>query len=61
MRPSSMIFVVLLFSASLNAQSSGNSPAVLVQPPTMRACPVPLSVDRIVIMTNGASSAAPRD
>jgi hypothetical protein len=56
-----MIFVVLLFSASLNAQSSGNSPAVLVQPPTMRACPVPLSVDRIVIMTNGASSAAPRD
>jgi hypothetical protein len=54
-----MIFVALLSSASLAAQTStGNSPTILVEPPSSHACPVLLSVDRIpdgaVILTNGA-------
>jgi hypothetical protein len=59
MRSSSMILVVLLSSASLAAQTStGNSPTILVQPPSSHACPVVLSVDRVlngaVVLTNGA-------
>jgi hypothetical protein len=58
MRLSSTIFVVLLFSASLSAQTSGSGPTVLVQPPSSHACPVLFTVDRIpggsVILTNGA-------
>jgi hypothetical protein len=58
MRPSSAIFVALLFSASLSAQTSGSGPTVLIQPPSSHACPVLFSVDRIpdgsVILTNGA-------
>lgn len=48
MRPSSMIFVLLLSSATLTAQTStGNNPAVLVKPPIAQSCPVGFSVDRV--------------
>ena len=58
MRSSSMIFAVLLSATTLAAQTSGNSPTVLVEPPMTRACPVLFSVDRVpdgsVILTDGA-------
>jgi hypothetical protein len=57
MRLSSMIFAAVLSSATLVAQT-GNSPTVLVAPPSSHACPVGFSVDRVpygaVIQTNGA-------
>ena len=60
---SSMIFVLLLSSATLTAQTStGNNPALLVKPPIAQSCPVQFSVDRTpggaFIKTNGAP--APR-
>jgi hypothetical protein len=63
MRLSSMIFFLLLSSATLTAQTStGNNPAVLVKPPIAQSCPVQFSVDRVpggaFIKTNGAP--APR-
>ncbi|HEY4382294.1 MAG TPA: hypothetical protein VGN01_18235 [Acidobacteriaceae bacterium] len=62
MRLSSMIFVLVLASASLAAQTStGNSPVVLVKPPAVASCPVQLSVDRIpnggVVRTKGTVGA----
>jgi hypothetical protein len=60
MRLSSMIFVLVLSSASLAAQTAANNPAVLIKPPAAQACPVQLSVDRepvgALIPTNGSSA-----
>ena len=59
MRPSSMIFILALSSASLAAQTStGNAPAVFVKPPVAQACPVQLFVDRkpdgAIVKTDGS-------
>ena len=60
MRPYSMIFVLLLSSANLGAQTStGNNPAVLVRPPVAQSCPVQFFVERrpqgAVVETKSAS------